>query len=72
MTSDVDARGLSCPQPVIMAVNAMRRAGSGEITVLVDAEVSRENVSRAAASQGWDVRDVVEEGEVFRMKLGKD
>jgi tRNA 2-thiouridine synthesizing protein A len=70
--SEVDARGLSCPQPVIMAVNEMKKAGSGEIKVLVDAEASRENVSRAAASQGWEVRDIAEQDGVFRIRIGKD
>ncbi|MGE4552691.1 MAG: sulfurtransferase TusA family protein [Desulfovibrionaceae bacterium] len=55
MKQTVDARGLSCPQPVLLAVQAMRQAGQGEIEVLVDNEASRENVSRAAASQGWNV-----------------
>jgi tRNA 2-thiouridine synthesizing protein A len=72
MASEVDARGLSCPQPVIMALNEIKRAGSGEIVVLVDAEVSSENVSRAATSQGWDVRDISEEDGVFRITIGKD
>jgi len=57
MTSDilVDAKGLSCPQPVLMALNAMRRMQGGTITVLVDTETSNENVARAAASQGWKI-----------------
>lgn len=50
----VDARGLSCPQPVLLAVQAMKGKGSGEIEVLVDNEASRENVIRAAAAQGWE------------------
>lgn len=40
----VDARGLSCPQPVLMALAKIKEKGSGEIEVLVDNEVSRENV----------------------------
>lgn len=55
MKQTVDARGLSCPQPVLLAVQAMRQLGQGEIEVLVDNEASLENVSRAAASQGWSV-----------------
>jgi tRNA 2-thiouridine synthesizing protein A len=70
--NEVDARGLSCPHPVMLTMNAIKNVGSGEIIILVDTEVSRENVSRAAASQGWDVRGVTEEEGVFRVRIGKD
>jgi TusA-related sulfurtransferase len=63
----IDARGLSCPQPVIMALNGMRRPGSGELEILVDAVVSKENVSRAVASRGWEVSEIRQEGDVFRI-----
>lgn len=71
MKQKVDARGLSCPQPVLMAMQAMRTKGSGEIEVVVDNEASRENVFRAAQSQGWSV--VVDEldGGEFRLSLAK-
>jgi len=36
----------------------------GEVQVIVDNEVSRENVSRAAGSQGWEIREELREGEV--------
>lgn len=51
----VDARGLSCPQPVILALNAMKNMKNGRIEVLVDSDVCVENVTRAARSQGWSV-----------------
>ena len=71
MERNVDARGLSCPQPVLMAMQAMRAAGSGEFEVFVDNEASRENVARAARSQGWDVTvDELGSGE-FRLSLAK-
>lgn len=40
----IDTRGLSCPQPVVL-VNKAVKAG-GDFTVLLDSEVSRENVLR--------------------------
>lgn len=64
----VDARGLSCPQPVLLAVQAMKGKGSGEISVLVDNEASKENVARAAASQGWNAA-VEETGGEFLLRL---
>ena len=42
MSEKVDARGLSCPQPVLMALSKMKEElGTGEIEVLVDNDVSR-------------------------------
>ena len=55
MKQTLDARGLSCPQPVLMAMQAMRSNDFKEIEIVVDNEASRENVSRAATSQGWTV-----------------
>jgi len=71
MAEEVDARGFSCPQPVLMTLSKMREMGTGEIEVLVDNEVSRENVSRAAEGQGWKVDAVMKEAEEYRMLLRK-
>ena len=72
MSQTVDARGLSCPQPVIMTLEEMKKLGKGEIQVLVDTDTSKENVSRAAASQGWQVQDVRQEGEGYRIVIKKE
>ena len=50
----VDARGLSCPEPVIRAKNAME-SGDKEYEILVDNVVAKENVSRFATHQGYQV-----------------
>ncbi|MBU2548123.1 MAG: sulfurtransferase TusA family protein [Proteobacteria bacterium] len=71
MSSTVDARGLSCPQPVLMAMTEMKKLGQGEIVVLVDTDTSRENVSRAAESQGWAPAAVTPEGAGYRITLKK-
>lgn len=69
MADAVDARGFSCPQPVLMATSKMRELKAGELEVLVDNEVSKENVSRAAKHEGWNVVEVKEEAEGFRLIL---
>lgn len=72
---NVDARGLSCPQPVILALNAMKSLKSGQIIVLVDSEVCVENVTRAARSQGWDVacdRDRSSTADEWSLELSKE
>lgn len=71
MSDIVDARGLSCPQPVLLAMAKMKEKASGEIEVIVDNEVSRENVSRAARSQGWEVRDEKRDGDDCHLILGR-
>ena len=43
MARTVDARGLSCPQPVLMTVNAVKSGESDEITILVDNETAKED-----------------------------
>jgi len=72
MTTTVDARGFSCPQPVLMTMEGMKKTGRGEILILVDTDTSKENVSRAATSRGWQVKDVQPEGEGYRITIGKD
>lgn len=55
----VDARGLSCPQPVIMTMKEIQKVKKGDIAILVDTETAQENVVRAAKLQGWSVVEVV-------------
>jgi TusA-related sulfurtransferase len=71
MSNVVDARGLSCPQPVLLALNEIKKINKGEIVILVDTDTSKENVSRAATTQGWDV-EVEKVEEKYRLVLKKD
>ena len=72
MSATVDARGLSCPQPVILAMNEIKKVKKGEIVILVDTDTSKENVSRAATSQGWTLKGVEPEGTGYRIRIAKD
>jgi len=72
MTETVDARGLSCPQPVILTMNKIKEKGTGEFEVLVDTDTSRENVSRAASSKGWSIKDISPDGSGYRITISKD
>ena len=69
MAYTVDARGLSCPQPVILARSAIQ-AGEFPIEVLVETVTSRENVRRAAERLGCTVR-AEELGDEFKLTLTK-
>ena len=66
----VDARGLSCPQPVIVTRNEMKKTGKGTIEVLVDTGTARENVSRLARREGWQVQ-VLENEDGIKLILKK-
>ncbi|MFO8192172.1 MAG: sulfurtransferase TusA family protein [Bacillota bacterium] len=68
----VDARGLSCPQPVILTVEAIKNDIQGEIVILVDTDTSRENVIRAAKSGKWQVLDIQPDDDGYRIKIGKE
>lgn len=72
MAETVDARGLSCPEPVLLALEAMKKLGKGEIEILVDTDTARENISRAANSMGWMVSEIIKEESAYRIKLKKD
>ncbi|OGP55351.1 MAG: preprotein translocase subunit TatB [Deltaproteobacteria bacterium RBG_13_52_11] len=71
MPNIVDARGLSCPEPVLLTMEKIKKVKKGEIAVLVDTDTSKENVSRAATSQGWKVKDVKPEGAGYQIKIVK-
>jgi len=72
MNITVDAGGLSCPQPVLMTLDKIKEIQKGEIIVKVDTDTSKENVSRAAVSQGWDVADIQKDGEGYQITIKKE
>lgn len=67
----VDARGYSCPEPVIQVQNALKMLPEGEqLEVLVETVTSRENVRRMAEAKGWKVTaEEISDG--FRLEIGK-
>jgi len=72
MSTTVDARGLSCPQPVLMTLNKIKEVKKGEIVVMVDTDTSRENVSRAAESQGWEIADIQQKETGYQLTIRKE
>ena len=72
MSIIVDAGGLSCPQPVLMTLNKIKEIQKGEILIKVDTDTSKENVSRAAKSQGWEIADIQENEGGYQLTLKKD
>ena len=58
----IDARGLSCPEPVILTRQAMT-SGAACYQVMVDNNTSKENVTRYAHHQGYKVQISEQDGE---------
>ena len=50
----VDARGLSCPEPVIMLQDAMK-SNESSYQLLTDCNAATENTTRFAKEHGWDI-----------------
>ena len=61
--TEVDVRGFSCPIPVVKTKKAMEESPGEVLTVLVETEVSRENVSRLAESRGYSIKEEEVSGE---------
>jgi len=53
MTKVIDARTLTCPQPVILTREALQE--EDEVITIVDNETARDNVSRLGKNQGCQV-----------------
>jgi selenium metabolism protein YedF len=66
MSENVDARGLACPQPVVLTKKALEKAD--EVFVIVDNETAKQNVSRLADSRGFQV-SVEKKGEATYLHL---
>lgn len=65
----IDARGLSCPEPVILLRRAMT-SGEAAYQILVDNHASRENTTRYAQHQGYQV-SITEADGVYTLTFTK-
>lgn len=71
MSHEIDARGLACPQPVLLTMEAIKTAAEQQIEIIVDNEASKENVVRAAEAQNWELSSLQEDGPDFRIVIKK-
>ena len=65
---EVDVRGFSCPIPVVRTKKAMEENPKEALNILVETEVSKENVSRLAEGKGYSVKVAEASGE-YRLTL---
>ncbi len=66
----IDARGLSCPQPVLLVQQEVKNSTPKRLTVLVDDSCAVGNIRRFANNLGYDVK-VTENGDEFTLELSK-
>lgn len=67
----IDARGLSCPIPVLRVQNEIKKSNPDELEVLVDNSTAVGNVTRFANNSGYDVTVKELEDEEFSLLLKK-
>lgn len=65
----VDARGLTCPQPVLETKRVLEETSSNLLKVLVQGYTSRENVSRFARNRGCEVEVHEKDNDEFEITL---
>jgi tRNA 2-thiouridine synthesizing protein A len=66
----LDVRGLSCPVPVLRTKKAID-SGATEILIVGSSQVSKENVSKLAVSQGFTVNIKVDNKDLWEMEIKK-
>ena len=66
---EVNAKGLSCPIPVVKTKQAMEKNTKEVITVFVDSSVAKENVSRLAESKKYSVNVQPTASEEYKLIL---
>lgn len=68
---EIDALGLLCPRPVILAKKLIKEEQPEEFAVLVDNEIATENLSKMADQLGYDTR-VEKEDKVYKVSFKKN
>ncbi len=68
--SEIDARGLDCPQPVIHTKKALDQLETGVVVTIVNSEVALQNVLTLAKNMGCAV-EFEQKGEDFYIRITK-
>ncbi len=70
MKEQIDARGVPCPKPVLMAEEALSKIDEGIIEILVDNEASVGNLTRFATKNAF-YSETTKEDNFWRVKIVK-
>jgi len=65
----VNATGLACPQPVVLAKDAIEK--NEKVKVIVDNETALENVTRMGTKLGCDISKEAKPGGIFEITLSR-
>ncbi len=66
---EVDVKGLSCPIPVVKTKKVMEENPKATISVLINSNVAKENVTRLAKSKKYSVKVEEAGAEEFNLVL---
>ncbi len=69
MSNQIDVRGLSCPQPVLLTKKALAD-NPEKLQIVADNDVAVENISYFCKKQGYKI-DVTEDGEEYQIIVSK-
>ncbi|MFC6758139.1 MULTISPECIES: sulfurtransferase TusA family protein [Haloarcula] len=68
----VDARGATCPGPLMDLIAEIRAVDTGTVVALLsDADNSKTEVQEWAEESGNEVTDIVDEGDHYRIHVRK-
>jgi len=63
MIKKLDARGLTCPAPVLLVKDSIDKESPDELSILVDNDSSNENVTRFLGTRNYSVKVTRKDGE---------
>lgn len=67
----IDARGLSCPQPAMLAREALLAQAGGRVEIVVDRGTARDNVTRVAERAAWRLAEERSLGDAVQLVFEK-
>ena len=71
-TTTVDARGATCPGPLMDLIGEIRTVDAGDVVALLsDADNTTTEVQEWADEAGNEVTDIVDEGDHYRIHVKK-
>jgi len=71
MSTNIDARGMICPEPLIATKKALEGIVSGIVSILVDNVIAKENVTKFATAHGCGV-SITQQDSDFVLRITKE
>jgi selenium metabolism protein YedF len=71
MEKIVDAKGQTCPIPIIMTKKALKEIDEGVVVTSVDNQISKENLEKMAKEMGLSF-ETKKEGDTFSVRITKE